>query len=158
MTETVETRASGFDVPAIRVTMTVTCSPHRQIGFETMVEQGICSEDFDELVDRMTHVADRQQAKIELVEHEKQLTILGNLLSASARDLAQRQEEYRAEADKKSPGRRTVQFSQAQNANLEQLRKQIEEYKIQIATRRDTMAKCRRLIDGEPAPLQEAAE
>lgn len=159
MTDALEPRGPVSEVPAIRVTMTVTCSPHRQIGFETVVEQGIHENDFDELIDRMAHVADRQQAKVELVEHEKQLTILRNMLVGAAKDLVQRQEEYGAEASELSPGRRgVVKLSTQHRANLDQLRKGVEEYKLQIETREQTMARCRALIDGASAPLAEAAE
>jgi hypothetical protein len=151
--------------PAIRVTMTITASPHRQIGFETVVAQGLPANEFDELVDRMAHVADRQQAKIEFVEHQKQLTILRNLLAAAARDYAETSERFQIEAGGANSDTpvfgthgRVPRLSKQQTAHLDVLKKQIEEYKTQIATREETMARCRLLIDGDSEPLAQAAE
>jgi hypothetical protein len=143
-----------FPVPAIRCTMSVQMPTGRQMGFETVVEQTICAEDFDELVDRMAHVADRQQAKVDLVDHERQLMMAETLLKKSGEDLVQRQAEYRADAD---PNRRTFRLSQQQKANLEQIQHQIDDLKQQIAVRKMAMAKCRELIYGTPK-LMEAAE
>ena len=38
-----EPAGPAFEVPAIRITFTVQASPHRSIGFETVVEQGIAA-------------------------------------------------------------------------------------------------------------------
>jgi hypothetical protein len=143
-----------FPVPAIRVTMSVQMPTGRQMGFETMVEQMIIIGDFHELIDKMAAVADRQQAKVDLVDHERQLMMANTMLEEAGRDLVGRQAEYRASAD---PSRRVFKLSTAQAANIEQIQHHIDELKKQIAVRKLAMAKCVELIDGTPK-LLEAAE
>jgi 3-hydroxyacyl-CoA dehydrogenase len=146
------------DEPVIRVTLTVGLSPQRQIGFETGVLQSIDAAALDRIADKMTHVADRLQAKVELIEHEKQIRILRHTLDVAAKSHVQRTEEYKAENDERSPGRRIVRMTVQQKTNLDQIQEQIKDLKEQIALREESIAQCRRLIGGDEEPLPLAAE
>ena len=147
--------------PVIRITYAVNCGPAhmgRNIGFETIVAQNTPADALDELVDRLTHVADRQQAKVDLVEHERQLMILKKSLEATARDQLQRAEEYKERAAADQPGRRVVRLRQQDAANLDVMKKNIEDMKTQVEAREQMIAKCRALISDPAAGLSEAAE
>ncbi len=145
-----------FPVPGIRVTMTVQHPTGRQIGFETVVEQTIHADDFDDLLDKMAHVADRQQAKVDLLGHEQQLLMAQTKLDHAAKDLVKRRAEYAEEA--MATGRRNPRPSQQQRANLEQIQHEIDQLKLDIEARKETMAKCRAMIDRKRPVLAEAAE
>lgn len=149
------------DAELIRVTLTVGLSPTRQIGFETVASQDIDPAAFDRLADKITRVADRLQAKVELVEHEKQIRILNQSLKVAVKADVERIEQYRNENRAKSSGgsaARQERLTQAQQANLDQIKQEIAALRDQIAMREESARLCRVLIFGDAEPLAVAAE
>jgi thymidylate synthase len=126
----------------------VSLSPGRQMGFETVVDQGLSQPDLDEIADRMTHVADRQSAKVELVEHERQIMILDRQMKEQAERRAKTVAMYQAEYAASSAGQagRPFVMVKKQKADIDQIDQAIEELKTQKALRLQSMGKCWALI------------
>jgi hypothetical protein len=144
----------------MRITFTVSLSPGRQMGFETVVDQGLSQHALDEIADRMTHVADRQSAKVELIEHERQIMILDRQLKEQAERRAKTVAIYQAEHAASSAGQAGRPFAMVkkQKADLDQIDQAIEEQKTQKALREQSIAKCRALIGDTEPDMRVAAD
>lgn len=145
----------SYEAPGVRLTFTTNLSPGAQLGFETVFSQYLSAEEMDALADKLEHVASRQKAKIEFAEHERQLLLTEQQLKDTAADLVRRKTEAQDKAAE--TGRRNVRLSNAEVANLDQMRVQVETLKTQIEMRKAAMQKCRDLIGGQPV-YAEAAE
>jgi len=142
------------EVPTVEVSMSVPIAPERQIVFRTFVPQDMDRRDLDELMDRMIGAADRQRAKVELVDLYRHRSIQDATLKNTIADIAKAEAAAKMVPD----NRRNAKPSNAQLGTIENLNKtavtlkqELDRYEIEIAKRW-------RIVDGDGMACQEAAE
>lgn len=132
--------------PALGISIQSTAGGH-QIVFQTHVDQATSKEELDKLTDRFIAVANRQQAKSDLIELEKnrevQIQQLENLRADRARiDMAL------AASAEPNNGRRTARISPTEEKAREQS-VVMEDQLIKVLKRFETQIKETQAIIGQ---------
>jgi hypothetical protein len=149
------------DHPQVRFTYSATLMPGSTMAFETVVDQHAERAALAELSDRLVHVIERQKAKIEIEDHEKQILILERQQKEQAERRIKLVGEYQAQhrGTARAQAGRSFEPNAKQRGDLDQVDQALEQIKSQLAIYQAMIAKKRAMIDGVPdSPLPLAAE